>query len=447
MARIWKIWLLTMLLTAASHASTQDAWTGFDETGFRLVISGESCFLHRGEEEPLRVPRDWLFPPEEVRAEADLLGYVTAFKWLPEVTAFPVGDGRVGLHLSSYAIQESGSARAAAGRDLFLIWDPAAEEPLRRGFEIKRSKGRIRLGGCMQSYHHRFYAGDVDCDRRLDLGVKEERTDCRAEGDTGPEYAHHHVGPLRWHPLTDAGWEYHEAFDRRLPCRGLRELPLPGLVMSPVDFALSLVESKPPLLADSRPSPLPPRYTFETEPARHDGGPGPSSRLVVRTVDGPREHTFPTGASIWRDESANGYLIINFMDRQFRGFATSGYDYVDLDSGRRSPVLCGLVYQARLVPKDLLVGVRFSPRFRPAHGRQRGKAEDTEAGDQRQDGAVVCLPDQASACDRDNHGKGTDHRGADTRDVTERLHRQRIHIPIQDPVAEEDEQKIAHERP
>ncbi len=36
MARIWKIWLLPMLLTAASHASPQDGWTGFDETGFWL---------------------------------------------------------------------------------------------------------------------------------------------------------------------------------------------------------------------------------------------------------------------------------------------------------------------------------------------------------------------------------------------------------------------------
>jgi hypothetical protein len=64
--------------------------------------------------------------PEKER-EAERYNYVSSFSYNKTVTSFPIGDGMMALHISSYKDQEQGSARAGAGRDLFHIYDPESQ--------------------------------------------------------------------------------------------------------------------------------------------------------------------------------------------------------------------------------------------------------------------------------------------------------------------------------
>ena len=47
----------------------------------------------------------------------------TSFVFDEDVTACPIWDELIGIHVSSCAIQAQGSAQAAAGRDVFLVFD------------------------------------------------------------------------------------------------------------------------------------------------------------------------------------------------------------------------------------------------------------------------------------------------------------------------------------
>ena len=93
-------------------AGVRAGW-GFDQESFTLVTNEESCYLSREALEPISIECFWLFPQAEVAAEEELIGYVTSFEYEPEVTAFPLGDGRVGLHLS-HILRVSGTPSAAS---------------------------------------------------------------------------------------------------------------------------------------------------------------------------------------------------------------------------------------------------------------------------------------------------------------------------------------------
>jgi len=192
--------------------------------------------------QPIPLPRSWLIPPEELaRAEVK---YVAGFEYSNRVSSFPIGDGFLGLHLSSYEIQTSGSARAAEGRDVFLILDPIRNQGVRLGLSLPNSKGRVRLGGCFSAWYSRIQVGDVDCDRRLDLAVEEMRVDCSVPEEGGPTHGVFYRGPLRWYLQNDAGWELDAEYEGRLPCGGLEELPLVGLAKDPVHFATDRLRSE-----------------------------------------------------------------------------------------------------------------------------------------------------------------------------------------------------------
>jgi hypothetical protein len=226
-------------------ARPESAWTGFDAERFRLRRSEDGYRLESADGGGLAVPADWLAPPEAVAA--DEYAYVSSLAWEEEVTAFPIGRGRLALHLSSYAIQQEGSAQAASGRDLVLILDPR-EGTLHRGLDLGDAKGRVRFGGCFFAFFHRLAVGDVDCDQLLDLAVTEERIDCVAEEEGGIERPVHRVGPLRWHVQDGDAWALRPELDGRLPCAGLQDVPLLGIELGPVELILRSYSQRPPLL-------------------------------------------------------------------------------------------------------------------------------------------------------------------------------------------------------
>lgn len=282
--------LLALVTSAGSVHAAQDLWTGFDAASYELVEDATGYRLTGGGREPIAVPREWLEP--EAARKQDEEAYVSSLEWGRGVTAFALGDGRVGLHLSSYAIATEGSAQAAAGRDLFLIHNPATNR-LGPGLDLGETKGRVRVGGCFAAWYHRLQLGDVDCDGRLDLGVVEERIDCPGDGDDaetrllGP---FRRTGELQWFVLGEEAWRESPTLAGRLPCFGMREFPPLGVAQNPVDWVLGMTKLRAAV--------LPPRGDSATPaiPARPAG-----AKAVDFARAGIRLHLPPT----WEVERAD----------------------------------------------------------------------------------------------------------------------------------------------
>jgi hypothetical protein len=189
-------------------------------------------------------------PPDELKEESG--AYVSSFNYDDGVTAFPIGDGRIGLHLSSYEIQKEGSANAAAGRDVFLVLNPKARTLYPGGILFGVTKSRVRSMGCFFAVVHRFTIGDINNDRLIDVGVTGEKINCDEVRDKekgvdlmkGPFYEQH---PVRWYIYQRTRWKvrrhvslrdhwiYDPDYDGKHPKSSL-QLPLIGLSKSPVDF-------------------------------------------------------------------------------------------------------------------------------------------------------------------------------------------------------------------
>jgi len=206
---------------------------------FTLLHHRGSFFLHfveNGKSRQVVVPRDWLIPPQAEKDEES--SYVTSFSFAKEVSAFPIGDGRVGLHLSSYRIQEQGSAQAAAGRDVFLVFDPRSSRLLPGGIERGVTKQRLRSQGCFAASAERYFLGDVDGDGLPDIGVVKEELQCvektDAEVDTmlGPFYKKY---PVTWYVFKENTWKLDAQFSGKFP-EHYEELPWVGIERSPVDY-------------------------------------------------------------------------------------------------------------------------------------------------------------------------------------------------------------------
>ncbi len=271
-----------------------DLWSGFDGESYELIEDAAGyrlAGLAGAGREPLAVPRAWLEPAAALAEEENT--YVSSLEWGRPVTAFALGDGRVGLHLSSYTIATEGSAMAAAGRDLFLIHDPATKRLL-LGLDLGETKGRVRVDGCFSAWYHRFQLGDVDCDGRLDLGVVEERIDCNDdenEEETPYVVPSVRIGELRWYVLGEDGWQERPGLAGRLACFGMRAFPPLGVSQSPVEWVLGMQKLRPL---------LPPRgdsAAAATTQARPEGG-----RAVAFKRAGVRLH-LPPGWTVERADS------------------------------------------------------------------------------------------------------------------------------------------------
>ena len=193
-------------------------------------------FVSDGKIKQIAIPRDWLIPPKDEKDEEGT--YVTSFHYDKVVSSFPVGNGRMGLHLSSYEIQAEGSAQAAAGRDVFLIFDPKSSVVFRGGIERGVTKQRVRSRGCFEASAEHYFLADVDGDGLTDIGVVKEELQCleRAEApvDTivGPFYKKY---PVVWRVFREDGWKPEPSFLGKFPEHYL-ELPLIGIDRNPVDF-------------------------------------------------------------------------------------------------------------------------------------------------------------------------------------------------------------------
>ena len=142
-------------------------------------------FVSDGKTKQVAIPRDWLIPPQDEKDDESY--YVTSFHYDKGVSSFPIGNGRMGLHFSSYEIQAEGSAQGAAGRDVFLIFDPKTSAVSRGGIERGITKERIRSQGCFEASMEHYFLADVDGDGLTDIGVVKEELLCLPKQDADGE--------------------------------------------------------------------------------------------------------------------------------------------------------------------------------------------------------------------------------------------------------------------
>jgi len=209
---------------------------------FKLVSEPQRFVLHvllPDRQEQIIIPRDWLIPPPEEKEEED--HYVSSFKYDSQVTAFAIGKGQIGLHLSSYAANDEGSAAAAAGRDVFLIYDPRKSVVLKGLMHLGISKERVRGAGCPTAKAAHFLVTDINRDGWTDLGVVWEELKCDREEDLSPQPLYTQAR-IRWYvfqPSSRAagrpGWHLARHYSGKFP-KHCAELPLIGMTMSPVDY-------------------------------------------------------------------------------------------------------------------------------------------------------------------------------------------------------------------
>ena len=181
------------------------------------------------------VERKWLIPPGEEKEDAE--NYVSAFHYDQTVDSFAVGDGKIGLHLSSYTIQKRGSAAAAAGKDVFLVCNPGTAHLADGLTSLGITKVRLR-SDCFRAENSIFILSDVNGDRLTDIGVIQESISCDAQPQgAGLEYTRSNYAqkPVRWYLYSQNKWAYNPAYDGKWAA-GYRELALIGMATGPVDF-------------------------------------------------------------------------------------------------------------------------------------------------------------------------------------------------------------------
>jgi len=206
------------------------AATSINTDQFVLITTDGKFALQfdaRGKKQQVSVPRGWLVPPEEEKEE--ISNYVSSFNYNRRITAFALGNGKLGLHLSSFKLLRGGSAQAAAGRDVFLVFDPDASDVQRGLMGLGITKERVREDGCFSARTTHFLLADTNKDGITDIGLVTELIECRT---AQPVYSQH---PVQWYVFSDGQWRMNPAFGGVLPLHPAA-LPLIGMDLSPVDF-------------------------------------------------------------------------------------------------------------------------------------------------------------------------------------------------------------------
>lgn len=203
---------------------------------FKLISKQEKFILQILSDEEKRqitIPREWLIPPEDEKKEEH--AYVSSFNFDEKITSFPVGNGQTGLHLSSFDCQRDGSAQAGAGRDIFLIYDPQSFL-VAKGLDLGATKMRIRYHGCFEARFSHFVLSDINKDGLIDIGVFKEEIKCEIDIDGIPKKgSFYELKPVQWHVFKRNHWEHDFSYDGNIP-EQYSELPLIGIIMSPIDF-------------------------------------------------------------------------------------------------------------------------------------------------------------------------------------------------------------------
>jgi len=210
---------------------------------FKLTIEPGNKMAHLesgGQCTDIYFPQVWL---KASFKKKDMEKYVSLNKFDQQVTAFKITSNIIGFHLSSYEVQKSGSSQTAVGQDIFLVHIISNQTTFKGIDNLGATKRRQRLPGCFSATHSGFLLSDMDNDGNIDIGIMKEELICKrlknTEADVmeGPYYKQH---PIRWYIFDKNGWVYYSMFDRRFPAMSYWELPLIGIMKSPIDYVMGL---------------------------------------------------------------------------------------------------------------------------------------------------------------------------------------------------------------
>jgi hypothetical protein len=240
------LWLTvgaTQCLPQTSIQRPQNLVFSTDE--FKLLIKPKKFALQfesNGKSRQIPIPREWLVPPEE--EEAEIGNYVLSFGYDAPITSFGIGNGRICLHLSSYDLARDGTSHAAAGRDVFLLFNPESLALTKGGIERGVTKWRVRSEGCLSAAAEHYLLADVNGDGLIDVGVIKERIECvekyNKEEDKEWREPYYEQEPAAWYIFAGNGWRLEPNYAGKIP-ESFLELPLIGTAAADVnDLPLGL---------------------------------------------------------------------------------------------------------------------------------------------------------------------------------------------------------------
>lgn len=173
-----------------------------------------------------------------ISGESEEKSYVSSFNYSDKVSSFTIGNGLIGLHLSSFSAMTEGSAQAAAGRDIFLIYDPDKNLVIDKSLDFGITRQRNRYMGCLSAKTSHFILADVDKNGLIDIGRIKEELICEELFDPiqdtdkieGPFFIQDSV---EWFVYENKSWLYDSSqreFGKYI------DLPLIDITINPIDF-------------------------------------------------------------------------------------------------------------------------------------------------------------------------------------------------------------------
>ena len=191
-------------------------------------------FVEDGKIKQMAVQREWLIPKKDEEFDEEMGAIVSSFQYNENVTSFSIGNGQTGLHISSYGINDEGSANAGSGRDVFLIYDSKSSK-LSNGTSklglkgVTQERGRGEFGPEADSKI--FLISDINGDGLTDTGIIEEKIYYDEKAHT----KYFEQMPIKWFLFKKMNWEKGSSYIGEIPKEYL-ELPLIASRMSPVDY-------------------------------------------------------------------------------------------------------------------------------------------------------------------------------------------------------------------
>jgi hypothetical protein len=209
-----------------------------DRWRFSLTTSGEDfkltdIVLNKS----ITIARSVLINATDEESESEY--YISSSHFSEKTTSFDIGNGLIGIHLSSFAATGEGSSKAACGRDLFLIYDPINSSLLDSSLNFGITKERIRFMGCLSAKFSNFIISDINQDGLTDIACIKDELLCSEYYDeyknvdvlSGPVYRQH---PVEWYIFKNKFWEKDDSY-LRIHWH-YTELPLLDIKLTPVDF-------------------------------------------------------------------------------------------------------------------------------------------------------------------------------------------------------------------
>lgn len=206
---------------------------------FSLIKKGNQYFIHVLKDHPLRripIPTHWLTEPSE--NENILHSYISTTDFSQTIASFKISDNAIGLYVSSYSVLQGGSAAAAGGRDVFLVYEPSKQKISPGKIDLGISKSRIRDSSKFYATCHKFMISDYNHDGFEDIGVTKEEITYQGFNRV---YIMH---PSQWYLFKKDHWEYDPRLDSFIPWQDYFELPYFDIVKSPVDYVKDLSNLK-----------------------------------------------------------------------------------------------------------------------------------------------------------------------------------------------------------